>query len=318
MSKKINIDKYHKDIVNMFQYENKTDKEIAKTIGICSDSVIRRYRHKHNIIRLYKNEEWLIKQFETGESSVIISRKINCDPSCIQKAFKRIGLTDNNKKEIIQVNNIFNEYTEESCYWAGFINADGHIDMYLPSYRKLPNYKLSFTLSQKDYNHLNKLVKILGYNKITETKTNAWGKEYNTIKFATNKKSICMDLIDKYEITPKEKSCNEKFPNKIPSKYMSDYIRGYFDGDGCVYLNGNKPCVTIVSSANFCKDLKHFLSLELKTDIGHIYKEKECDLYRYSIFKKDHVELFYDYIYKTKKVYLERKYNVFYDYYNKI
>lgn len=318
MSKKINIDKYKKDIIKMFQYENKTDKEIAKIINICSDSVIRRYRHKYNIVRLYKDEEWLVNQFKTGESAVTISKKINCDPSCIQKAFKKLGLTNNQPKVTKQVNNIFNEYTEESCYWAGFINADGHIDMYLPSYRKSPNYKLAFTLSQKDYNHLNKLVKTLGYDKITEVKTNAWGKEYNTIKFSTNKKTICTDLINKYDILPQDKSCNEKFPTKIPNKYINDYIRGYFDGDGCVYLNGKNLGVAIVSSKNFCNDLKHFLSLELKTDIGHIYKEKECNLYRYAIFKKEHIELFYNYIYKTKKVYLERKYNIFYNYYNKI
>lgn len=187
MTKKIDLTPYHNKIIDLWQYQNKTDIEIANAIGTCSDSVIRRYRHKHNIIRLYKDEQWLKKQFESGESSVVISKKINCNPSCIQKAFKKMGLTKNTKKRV-KVNNIFKEYNSESSYWAGFLNADGHIDLYKPEYRKTINYKLGITLSEKDEEHLKKLINSLGYSSYRYGSFSIRGKTNKNIQFATNKK----------------------------------------------------------------------------------------------------------------------------------
>lgn len=323
MTKKIDLTPYHNRIVNLWQYQNKTDIEIANIIGICSDSVIRRYRHKHNIIRLYKDEKWLKEQFETGESSVLIAKKIKCDPSCIQKAFKKMGLSNKVKNKVV-VNNIFKEYTAESCYWAGFINADGHIDLYQPSYRKTINYKLGITLSKKDECHLKKLINTLGYSSYRYGTSTIRGKTNENITFATNKKEISLDLINKFNIVPGKKSCNEKFP-VIPNKYMKDYIRGYFDGDGSVGCYPNTLRITIVSGHDFCTKLKDFLSEEKGEPMGYIYKEHSSDigkknnLYRYCIYKKSHIQWLYNYLYLDKDcVKLERKYNIFNNYYNKI
>lgn len=324
MTKKIDLAPYHDIIINLWQYQNKTDIEIANIIGICSDSVIRRYRHKNNIIRLYKDEQWLKKQFKTGQSSVLIAKKINCDPSCIQKAFKKMGLTNNTKKTI-KVNNIFAKYNSESSYWAGFLNADGHINLYQPEYRKNINYKLGVTLSKKDEEHLKKLINILGYSSYRYGISSIRNKTNENIQFATNKKEISLDLINKFDIIPGKKSCNEKFPVNIPKKYMKDYIRGYFDGDGSVGCYNNNLKVVIVAGQDFCNQLKDFLSKEKGESIGYIYQETPNDigeknnLYRYCIFKQSHIQWFYNYLYSNKDcIKLERKYNIFYNYYNKI
>lgn len=50
------------------------------------------------------------------------------------------------------------------------------------------------------------------------------------------------------------KSLTVSFPNIIPEEYLSDFIRGYFDGDGCVYCNKNKRLNT-----TFCSGSKDFL-----------------------------------------------------------
>lgn len=324
MTKKIDLTPYHDKILNLWQYQNKTDIEIANIIGICSDSVIRRYRQKNNIIRLYKDEKWLKQQFETGESAVIIAKKINCDPSSIQKAFKKLGFT-NNIKNKIKVNNIFKDYTPESCYWAGFINADGHIDLYQPEYRKSFNYKLGLTISKKDELHLRKLISTLGYTSYRYGTSTIRNKTNENIQFATNKKDISLDLINKFNIFPGKKSCNESMPKNIPKKYMSHYIRGYFDGDGSVGCYNDYLRVCIVAGESFCKQLKDFLSKEKGESIGYIYKDTPNDignknnLYKYCIFKQSHIKWFYNYIYKNQDcIKLDRKYDIFYNYYNKI
>lgn len=50
------------------------------------------------------------------------------------------------------------------------------------------------------------------------------------------------------------KSLTVNFPTCIPIEYLSDFIRGYFDGDGCVYAIKNGRLNT-----SFCSGSKSFL-----------------------------------------------------------
>lgn len=62
-----------------------------------------------------------------------------------------------------------------------------------------------------------------------------------------------------------KKSMDMEFPN-VPKEYLADFIRGYFDGDGCIYVSkDNKRCCgTFVSgSLNFLKKLNEILSIYL-------------------------------------------------------
>jgi len=46
-------------------------------------------------------------------------------------------------------------------------------------------------------------------------------------------KQIIDDLLNNFDIQNK-KSLTCSISNKIPHKYLKDFIRGYFDGDGCI------------------------------------------------------------------------------------
>ena len=59
------------------------------------------------------------------------------------------------------------------------------------------------------------------------------------------------------------KSLTTTFP-QVPEEYLSDFIRGYFDGDGCVYCKKNKRLNT-----SFCSGSKQFLD-----SLWTILKEK--------------------------------------------
>lgn len=50
------------------------------------------------------------------------------------------------------------------------------------------------------------------------------------------------------------KSLTIEFPDQIPKEYLSDFIRGYFDGDGCIYCKKNNRVIT-----SFCSGSKKFL-----------------------------------------------------------
>lgn len=331
MSKKIDLTSYHYEIVQMFSYECKTDKQIKEYLGnICSTSVITRYRHKNNIDRIYKNYNWLKRNYEKGLSSLQIANLCGACRSEIQKYLKEYNIVESKKRTRYNINkDYFSEYTSNNCYWAGFICADGHIENYIPCDRKVPNYKLKILLSKKDEDHLIHFVSELGYTKniLRYRSTSIRNKTHDSVSFSSSIKKICTDLNENFDIQYGNKSCKEVFSGKVPNEFVKDFIRGHFDGDGSVYTDKNKKQlrIAIVAGKDFLIELKKYLSNQLGKDIGHIYKERENDLsnsnnglYKYCIMKKEHVRFFYNFIYYDNCIALERKRNVFENFYNKI
>lgn len=145
-----------------------------------------------------------------------------------------------NKFIINTVNHsFFNKYSEESCYWAGFIAADGNINKQKTC--------LSIGLHKNDYNHLMNLKKIINSSKDIKINKNA-------CHFRVTSKQICNDLELNFNITP----CKSKiltFANQIPKKYIKHYIRGLIDGDGSVLLNNKLSTIKLCGTyeiVNYC------------------------------------------------------------------
>ena len=117
------------------------------------------------------------------------------------------------------------------------------------------------------------------------------------------------------------KSLKLTFPDWINYKLIPHFIRGFFDGDGCVCLDSGKKnnnVITITSTNSFCNSLKTIIENEL--EITTYVKEASCNngitkvLY---IYGANQVKKFLDWIYKDANLYLKRKYNKYYDkYYN--
>ncbi len=107
----------------------------------------------------------------------------------------------------------------------------------------------------------------------------------------------------------------------VPAEYFRDFLRGYFDGDGCIsfgyYKRKNRKSKTFLLSVRFVCASKEFLGAIkeqltklLKVEYGFITKREGCFCLTYS--KKDSIKLF-QYMYKNKieDFYLKRKYNRF-------
>lgn len=138
----------------------------------------------------------------------------------IQRILKRNNVKLRKKTSGIKVNNFyFNKYSKESCYWAGFILADGYI-------RTKNRFTLEIKLQKQDVNHLKKFKENINYEgRIIERE--------NYYSITISSPQIINDLNKNFEIYNK-KSLTCYISNKIPKKYLKDYIRGYFDGDGCI------------------------------------------------------------------------------------
>ena len=126
-----------------------------------------------------------------------------------------------------RVINDFSILTPDSCYWAGFIFGDGSIN------RK--SKRLAVGLSIVDIEHLKKLSYfICGENRVKTYNNNKCnGKTYQSCHFSIANTNLANNL-KTFGIVP-----NKTYESSLilPKKYQTDFIRGYFDADGCFTTN---------------------------------------------------------------------------------
>lgn len=105
------------------------------------------------------------------------------------------------------------------------------------------------------------------------------------------------------------KSLTMEFPN-VPEEYLSDFIRGYFDGDGCIMnLKGGR-----INSAFTCGSKKFLdvLHLKLKEYAGVEGGSYDINSYSLRFGKKDSIKIG-KFLYKDNpELFLLRKYKKFF------
>lgn len=125
----------------------------------------------------------------------------------------------------------FNKYTNESCYYAGFIAADGNIGTHNDTI-------LTINLQKRDIKWLEDFKDAIGF----EGKI-AWGLTRGIYPFCVIKltsQKICKTLEEKFNITPR-KSLTLRPPEKLDNKnHIDSFIKGYIDGDGTIGLYKSK------------------------------------------------------------------------------
>lgn len=129
-------------------------------------------------------------------------------------------------------------------------------------------------------------------------------------------KLMYQDLLKK-GLTP-NKSLTMRFPS-VPKKYLPFFIRGYFDGDGCINLhnrkNGKTPEAQVVftsGSAIFLKELMEKFTSIVGVSIKQICKYKNQGAYRLRYRKIESLEIL-KFMYKSldKAPYLKRKLDIY-------
>lgn len=181
--------------------------------------------------------------------------------------------------------------TKEKAYWLGFLTADAGI-IY-------DGHRLQLDLAIKDEYHVLKFRKSLKSNhKLFYVLHN---KKYKSAMLSITNLKLFTDLTKIFSRT--------KMP-LIDNKLISHFIRGVFDGNGCImYIKDYKSPrfygrVSLLGEQSFLEDLKTKLMSPCNnktTEIGGIY---ELRLYGGYVFK------FMDWIYEgsTDKIRLTRKF----------
>lgn len=189
--------------------------------------------------------------------------------------------------------------TEEKAYWLGFLYADGNVKYCHTSWR------IELTLQEQDLAHVQKFAGFVSCEK--EPKYREKTKAY---RFSFSSRRMAEALIDKGCIP--NKSLVLTFPSHdiVPPELMCHFIRGYFDGDGCISLqelvHSIRKYVSLLGTKEFLEGLIK------ETSIGGAIVKKEkrttSNTYTLTWHKKEGNEML-DYMYSNATIYLQRKYD---------
>lgn len=133
--------------------------------------------------------------------------------------------------------------TEEKAYWLGFIYADG----YITSKRKQCNRKLGISLSIKDINHLEKFNNSIDGDAPIHTYEQKSGYSVGNCycRVVYQSKKLTDDLIRQGVVENKTNILSA--PNLHSDDLVLAFVRGYFDGDGSVWMQGKSNIQASVS-----------------------------------------------------------------------
>ena len=114
------------------------------------------------------------------------------------------------------------------------------------------------------------------------------------------------------------KTLKIRFPDYVPDKYLSAYVRGVFDGDGCVSIcyTTSKPkgSCNIAGTELFIKDLQKIFIEKLNV---HATVDNQCgNSWAVDINRQEDMKIFLDCIYGDANIYLERKYQKYLEFLN--
>jgi hypothetical protein len=249
---------------------------------------------------LEKYKDKIIESYLNRESTQSISERYFCSQQTISRFLKKNGVNVTKKRCRKNINsNYFDEIDSSiKAYFLGFIAADGSIF-------KTKNNKVVFSISIQSSD-----VAIL--NKLSEELSGSNGLVGNIFTRKSGNSTVDLRFSDEV-FTNRLLSlgiCFNKTENldwvDVPEVFMRDFIRGYFDGDGSVYISKDKIYGNFVGNKIFLPKLRDYLfdNMVLPTRYAIIDRGNFCSFHFGS---KESNESLYNYMYYDECFCLERK-----------
>lgn len=283
--------------------------ELSKTLGRTENAI----RAKCFDLNLFKNNPWtndeinFVKENYMEMKTSDISKMLNRTTSAIELKARRLGLK---KYPYTCDYHYFEEVdTEEKAYWLGFLTADGWINKNDKNNAGVTGMELQYG----DMNHLKKFNKSIGGNyQITD--------RWRTCSLSNNqdkKNHMCciriFSLIMYNSLVNKGFTKDKSYDYHIPhlrSDLVRHYIRGYFDGDGCLCFTNKSFHINFVTASKILND---DVAEVLKLENFHVTESQYINdfntiMYRIDICRQQDKINFLDWIYQDCNIYLDRKY----------
>jgi intein/homing endonuclease len=198
--------------------------------------------------------------------------------------------------KIEQANKFINEINEEKCYLLGLLWADGYV-------RKNGN-GISLEIVTEDFNDLQNIFSEWGiYHRQRKN------RKPQTQTVLNN--SCIWNFLKENDYINKSLTSPNKILNIIPQKHHNHFWRGYFDGDGCIYIN---KCKYISFGGSYDQDWSNLINLLQSLNLKYYLYKQQKEKSQYSSIKicsKNNIKILGEYLYKNANIYLKRKYDKF-------
>ena len=236
--------------------------------------------------------------YQSGMNCKQIAKLLNINPSTCERYLKSRGVTLNKYKNRRTTNKNLDEHyfdsidSIEKAYILGFIAADGNVNK--PK-NENSSMRLTIEINEDD-------IEVL--EKFNINNTISRNKKKKSVYMCVCSDNVCNKLIS-YGIVQR-KSLILKFTPNLREDLVSHYIRGYFDGDGCISINNEKyNRITMIGTFDFLTELANKINIP-------VYINPIKNVFELRIDKQEFVKKFYDYIYYNHNgYYLQRKYDKF-------
>lgn len=288
-------------IIELYE-SGKSSYEVSKLTGV-SATQVRRILNKYSV-KMKDNktpdkiEDQIIERYTNGESSEKISADLGINGTTVCRILKRRGIDLRSPSQRHRILPLFEDYldnmdTEEKAYFLGFMYADGNVSSSMGAF--------SLTLHNKDIEILQRFSNLF----YGEDRTVSRKEPYVTLSI--------------YSLHMKEKlisyGCmpNKTFKTKMPTFLRQDlvrhFIRGLYDGDGCISTSSNMIRVILTGSLTFLEEVKDAI-LSYKPSIQPIIRltKHKTNVADMVMGKQADCVDFLNWIYQDATIYLSRKY----------
>lgn len=318
---KITEDKYN-EMVELYK-NGLLQREIAEIYGVgrmtvnailkkCGASEWGTSFKSRKVIFLESEEKDICDMYLSGVSSVKIGKQFGCDHKTITKVLDKydidrtgVGLRCYELNE-----HYFDDIdTPNKAYILGFFYADGS--------NNEEKQTISMSLQEEDKYiletirkeiHSEKPLEFLDYSNKHDGGYN-YKNQYRLLMFSKHMSQVLHD-----KGMPQNKSLILQWPMFLQDDLIPHFLRGYIDGDGHLRKVGH--FVSLVSTEAFCNSAKGYLENKLGIECRVVDAPCHNGITRQlMVSKKENTKPFLDYIYQDAEIYLQRKYQIYYEKY---
>lgn len=245
-------------------------------------------------------------------STVKIGQRFECSHKVITKILEQNGIPRTGKSgRKYKLNEAYfdNIDTPNKAYILGLLFADGN--------NCKSKQTIRIGLQEEDKHILEDIRKEIGSEKELEYQDNSdkhtFGYSYKNMWILNMYSSHMCKSLEMHGMIP-NKSLKVKFPN-IEENLYSHFIRGLFDGDGCIH-NGNGKSTyhcSITGTYDLCNYIKdYFASIGINSNVREASNHNGITAV-FEVWRKNDAKKFLDFIYKDAEMYLERKHKRYID-----
>lgn len=199
--------------------------------------------------------------------------------------------------------------TERKAYWLGFLYADGNV------LQEKHSFRTRLTLTESDSDIIEELKKDLeATHNIYHWKSHGYPNSKPLKVLAITSRKMFEDL-GRLGCYPR-KSLTLRFPtsDQVPDHLIRHFIRGYFDGDGCITFKipaeSKRPFIQIEGTKEFLESLRKCLDVHgipVDSKLYKRHKNRLTNAYNLRIMAAKKVKAMYHFLYDEATFWMKRK-----------